>query len=499
MGLLSSIYNTGKGLLSSLSKPYYEPPAISSYDSGKLQLGTQAKSPAQNLVMPKVSLSTAQAKTSSPATSTPQSLNGLTIAKNSPIVTPKPQTNTNAQFSQGSNAIPVIGSTPAPKQDAPIIYGAGTNPNTGTYQRDGVPQYSPVTPIPNPTQISEAPQEPQKPDPYTVNNGLYGQLITDLANRSQQSGADYQAANQRFTDIAKQQSDLSQQQAQKTYEIGARPGDTSQATGEQGLLNQLFASRQAALTPQYNAASTQLGAANTQQQLQYNALGSAISGAAPQAYGYNQQVFNPVTGQMQGGGSSLNDAVQGVVQKLQNGTMTYTDAQNALAGYGQGGINALQQALPQNFNIAQSNTLGGLQGAIGPAYQMADTALTNVENLMKNVMSGQKTNIPAVNSISNYFSTQSGLGSEETRAVTGAVQTLRNNYAALLASSKGGTPTDYSGQAAAEIPDQPTPNDIAALRHNLEVLGQARKDIYSNPGMAGQNQNANQPANIFSW
>ncbi len=231
----------------------------------------------------------------------------------------------------------------------------------------------------------------------------------------------------------------------------------------------------------------QFSAAQAQASRGLSGAQTALGAVAPQFPSYGSQIIQPglLGTQNQGGGGGLESAVSNVVQRLQNGTMTYNDAVNALSGYGQGGLNALQQALPPGFNIAQSNTLAGQQGSVNVNYQLADTALKNVEDIINQLAGPQKTNVPAINKVANWISTQFGIGSEQTRAMTGAVQSLRNAYASLLASVKGGTPTDYSSQAMAEIPAEPTPNDIAAIRKNFEVLGKARKDILGNPGQAG--------------
>jgi len=147
----------------------------------------------------------------------------------------------------------------------------------------------------------------------------------------------------------------------------------------------------------------------------------------------------------------------------------------------------LNRSLPAGFNIPQSNVLVQQQGTIGPAMSLANTALQNVKNIMSQLPDVQNTNIPLINYITRGVSTATGVGSEQTRAFTGAIQSLKNNYAALLASTKGGTPTDYGNQVNAEIPDNATMNDILAVEHNMQVLGQARQQIYSNPGMSGSN------------
>lgn len=252
--------------------------------------------------------------------------------------------------------------------------------------------------------------------------------------------------------------------------------------GRTQVLGRQFASQEA-------AAQSALTNALTARGQDINALGTAAGLAAPVQVPFSNQFIDPATGQPILGNTSggLQEAVNNVVSRLQAGTMTYNDALSALSGYGQGGVNALQQSLPPNFNVAQSNTLAGLQGSIGPAFQFAEKAINNVEEILKNLGPAQGTNIPAINSVGNWFSTTFGVGSEKTREYIGAVQALRNAYAALLAASKGGTPTDYSNQALAEIPNEPTPNDIAAIRRNFEILGQARKDIYGNPGQSDGN------------
>lgn len=230
-----------------------------------------------------------------------------------------------------------------------------------------------------------------------------------------------------------------------------------------------------------------IGGAQTQANRALTASTGILGAVAPQFPSYGAQIIQPgLLGKGGGVGSgSLDDAVSTVVARLQDGTMTYNDALSALAGYGQGGLNALQKALPPGFNIAQSNTLGGQQGSVKVNYQLADTALKNVESIISELGKLQKTNVPLINRTANWISTQFGVGSKETRAMTGAVQSLRNAYASLLASVKGGTPTDYSSQAMAEIPAEPTPNDISAIRKNFETLGQARTNILGNPGQAG--------------
>lgn len=371
-------------------------------------------------------------------------------------------------------------------QTAPVT--PKTTPTTQGMVNSGVNTQPQPKPTVNTGMITSTPQIVQP----TNSTPTYSGLVGTLANKASQPSQQYTDLTNQAQEAYKKAANFGREVGQAKLDVATNPEysiDTGVGLGNRiaqntGLQMQELTDTAAGLT---NLANT----ANTQQGLQQTGLTSAAGFAQPDQVPYSNQYINPLTGQPVSGGTSgsLSDAVSRVVQKLQSGQMTYNDALNALSGYGQGGVNALQASLPAGFNIAQSNALGGIQGTVGPAYEYADTALRNVEALMSQLPSIQNTNIPLVNQLTQGFSQKTGIGSEGTRAVTGAVNTLRNAYASLLASSKGGTPTDYSGQALAEIPDNPTPNDIAALRANFETLGQARKQIYGNAGSSNVSTN----------
>lgn len=317
-----------------------------------------------------------------------------------------------------------------------------------------------------------------------------------------QSGKSVEEANKVLTD-------LRMKIAEKYAQVDTTPIPLEFQTGRKAAMGRQFASQEAAAqqgvgnalqnqSQQITLAQTQAAREQAARQAAYlgaqtqagrglSAQQGALGAVAPQFPSYGSQIIQPGLLGSNGGvsGANLQQDVASVVQRLQNGTMSYNDALAALSGYGQGGVSALQQALPPGFNITQSNTLATQQGSVGVNYQLAETALSNVENVLQTLGAAQKTNIPLLTKGANWISTQFGIGSKQTREMVGAVQSLRNAYASLLASVKGGTPTDYSSQAIAEIPNEPTPNDIAAVRKNFEVLGQARKNILGNPGNAG--------------
>ena len=458
----------------------------------KLSLGVQAKAPAQNLSTPTPTIPSSQAK-QNVQTMIPKSSNPLTsklspaqtfTPAGKPITNPLTSTFSPAQTFTPQNNNP-LGTNVANAQNKPVVQqqqksntyvpppalqpqqsqpsGYGVGVNDYNQYTDKAPQYTPVNPSPDVLGNTGTTPQPQQTapvqQPYTVNDGLYGQLIASLANRSNQSSEDYQAAQQRLNDIAKQQSDIAQEQAQKTYQIGARTGDVAQATGEQGLLNQLFASRQAALAPQYSAASTALGAANTQQGLQYGALGNAITAAAPQAYGLTQQPFNPATGQF-------------------------------------GGSQSVGQRAEQAANIQSIQDLSQQKSQIQSIFNGADA---NFKLLLDTAQQGGVNNgdIPALNALQQNVSR--GLTSNS--AVINFQNTLaavRSLYAQILG---GGTTTvDSQNRAEQAIPNNISLNALRSLGTQLES-----ESVNRIAGMTNQikslqgSQNESQSGNIWSF
>lgn len=397
-------------------------------------------------------------------------------------------------------------------------YGAGLVEDgiSGPKTREAITRYltsgtnnsipsAPVSSTPPPPPLTVAGQTPG-----LIQSGQQTSSESDAMKRLQEaggitpweqdirSGSAVNEANQKLADfrqkVASKYADIEGQAIPLNFQQGREQALARQFASQENALQQAVGNALTNQGQQFQGAQAQasrgltssqglLSGAQTQAQRGLSAYSTALGVLAPQFPSYSSQVIQPGlldSTTNQGGG--LQDAVSNVVKKLTNGQMTYQDAVSALSGYGQGGLNALQQALPSNFNVAQSNTLSGQQGSVGVNYQLADTALKNAEGIMNQL--GLFTNIPFLNKARTFASLQTGIGAENTRAYIGAIQSLRNAYASLLASAKGGTPTDYSNQAMAEIPDIPTSKDLQAIRKNFETLGQKRKEILGNPGQA---------------
>lgn len=316
-------------------------------------------------------------------------------------------------------------------------------------------------------------QQPQ------VSRGLFPDVLSSIQRTAQITNP---ITDRAISQIEKLNRDLSQSRMNQIEAEGQQalaPIPKGVAFGRQANVRQQYEAQQAALSNQLAAMTDIARTGQAQQQIELGGLRD-VAGFAPEA-----TRFSAFTGGGAGNTFDPNVTAQQYAREVASGARTYDDAVSAMGLYGNAGKQFLDSAIRQvnpNFNFAQSQSFADTQGRVGPQYQFATQALQNVENALQQLGSLQKTNVPLWNQFANFASLQTGIGGEQSRAFVGAVQSLRNAYAAILATAKGGLPSDYSSQAIAEVPDIPTPNDLAAIRHNLEVLGQARLGIFGQPG-----------------
>lgn len=389
-----------------------------------------------------------------------------------PSITQSGQTPANLQKPEQLPIIQKAGEAPMVAKPQSLAVVGNYNTNTAT---DPIINAAAQAP-----QGIPAPAAPQTPAPIQ-NQVTYPGLVSTLASRAQQDSPEVQRAREQL-----KQSQVNEANAETTNRLNPIPiGDQ---TGREAVIRSQYLGQQ-------NALSSQLSSAVTTQGQQLGALNNAAGLAAPQLASYSQQQYNPLTGQFSGGGS-LNDAVGPIAQRVQAGQMSYDDAVSALSGYGQGGVNALQQALGPNFNVAQSNTLATQQGSIGPALEYARASLNNLKSTLSQLqIPGQNSNIPLIGGVASGISGLTGIGGQQTSAKNNAIAEARNAIQKVLASVQGGTPTDYTGQSHTLLPDNATPQQIDAAIQTLESLGTAKQQIYGNPGQTSStNQNGTQPS-----
>lgn len=356
-------------------------------------IGVQAKAPEQNKQAPVTSLPQAQVKT--------------TVAR--PTETSKPAAPTQA--------------TPAPVaiNNKAVI---PTDPS-GTYTPTATQQ---------PTQAT--------PTPYAVNGGLYGQLITGLANRSTQPGQQYTDAMKQYNSVADQikQSQMNQAQAEATNRLNPIPiGDQ---TGREAVIRSQYGQQQQALASRLGAASNVLGAANTQQGLLQQALQQAAAGAAPQIMAGGQYQASPL------GGGAPNAAV-GMQQGVQAATQW---------GIAQQNINQAVQYQAQAQDISNGlQLLEGIKSKVVPFMQEAglNPATAPILNTQINKIDAQANPVA--------FRTMN----EALALATSAIQQM-------LQAQGGMTPTDAGNLVRSYNLADLTPQQLNLLLQNMEVTGNMR-------------------------
>lgn len=325
----------------------------------------------------------------------------------------------------------------------------------------------------------------QQPSVPKIDTTTYSGMINALANQNVMNNPDYQAQLKAYQDAVNQKAQFESNLSETLAANRLNPIPLEFQQGREQVIQQQNALKQQALQNAINQQQAGLGITQTSQQLAQGALGTA-AGLIPEPLRYS-------------GSNSIEAVVGDVAQKVSSGQMTYDQAQKALAGYGQAGVNALQQALPGGFNQAQSAALAQQQGTITPAYNFAKKALQTLSDTVSNLGVAQGTNLPVLNAIGNFAQGEI-YRTDATRQYRQAVQEARAAYSQLLAVG-GATPTAADARAMAAIPDNATPNDIAAAIASLESLGGAKVGIYANPGTSNlqQNTGAQTGNTLFSW
>lgn len=284
--------------------------------------------------------------------------------------------------------------------------GAGMQPATptsvtpGGYNPDGTPISHPIdysgTNQGNPNGQPGA--QPQIPSPYTANPNLQGQLITGLANSSQQPSDAYKAAQANADAINQQIERAKAQMAQQTKDINTSGTWTSRALGEQGQANIANTSTLAALGSQYQGAQNQVGQAIAQGGQQQAALTGAISANAPQFPGYQTPVYNPATGTFtnNSGGAFYGGQVAGE-QALGQQYAQNVSANNQAVGIKNQIVSFLNNTPinPSQFTDLNS-IIGLLSGKVSdPKYTQLSAQLTEYLNTLAPILGvgGDTTNL----------------------------------------------------------------------------------------------------------
>lgn len=274
---------------------------------------------------------------------------------------------------------------------------------------------------PAPTTASTAPKSPVATSgtqsgvssPYTVNNGLYGQLVTGLAN---QGNSQYQqaasGARDQLQKMSTDTSDIDMARKNLAKQIGinigqqadirsdAIPLEFQQGRGQvlqqaqqqkeaqlQGILGNLLTQRgqqQAGLT-------SAAGIAGNQQSQQQGAIGSAAGMAAPQFPSYTSAQFNPVTnsyGSVGGGQYGSGPTALSNIQSAQEAQTAFNNIQRDSPAI-DNQFSAIANYAQQAGLTGSSPILTGFQARFGqnfltnPAVIGFNQAVTSLNQLLQ--------------------------------------------------------------------------------------------------------------------
>lgn len=280
----------------------------------------------------------------------------------------------------------------------------------------------------------------------------------------------------------------------------ALQGTQQQATAEQNAANALNNSgnlqNQAGQLAR-SGGDLAISQANTQQGF----LESARAGSAPVQVPYSNQLLNPATGQPMNpnAGDSIQSAVQLASQKVDNGSMSYEQAIDALAAYGQQGVNMLQQALGPNFDVAASNANAAAKGQalsqnvtqgrqVELAKNSAVAALGKLDAELANLSPIYKGGIPLTNAIASDIA--NFLGQSAVSQYQSTLNDARSQVAAVLSATGASTPTDAMNTARGYLPDGMTPAQQAQKVQAVKELIQQKVDAYTQTGNVPQYNSA---------
>lgn len=331
----------------------------------------------------------------------------------------------------------------------------------------------------------------------------YSDIVGSLVQRSSQPSQDYTDALARAQKINQ---DIAQSKTNLANNLAGNANDPVDLTFQQGrarVMTDQSLAQQNALSSELQGETNLLGAANTQQSLQQSGLNSAAGLAQLQLAGFDQQAFNPLTGQFgsgRAGTSALSQlppqaqsAIQSYAQQVQNGSMTRQDAESRLSAYGVAGTNALNEVLGSGFNTNASNASAGTTATgqqIQTAAKATNEALDTLSNLFSNLTPFQTGTIPALNNVANWIA--QNLGSQALSAYKTNLSDARSQLIGVLNSS-GGTPTGNEATALQYLPDNMTKAQFDANVGTPEKPGIVRQLVSQKVNsftQSGQQNNA---------
>lgn len=251
--------------------------------------------------------------------------------------------------------------------------------------------------------------------------------------------------------------------------------------------------------------AAQTGYANALQARQL-ALGGAenVLGASAPVSQFGQ-LTDPFTGRVVGAGSSgnnpqLDSAVANAIAMVKSGS-SITDAQNSLAGYGQAGVNAFNNAqIAMNngsYNPTATNAQVQQNVAQGQQYQAqataVDTGLKAVKSISQNAVSMlQQSGYNSTDSrvynepINQYLASFGNSGAAP--QIAAYLGDIKKYTSQILAANTGTIPTDTANTLAAMDPSYLNGPQLERYLETIDYLGSTQRDVLQKQATASYGQ-----------
>lgn len=401
------------------------------------------------------------------------------------------------------------GVTPAGTQ-----YGAGVNTaqqrqaQSGMFNKPTTPTATPtptapITPATTATTPSQITPVTNAPTGYQQTNpNVYGQMTVDLANRYTQPIGQYQQIQDELARNAEEQRALQQAVAERGQQIGTSGIDLSLATGEKGLLNQLQAIKLGGLQQKQQALAGMLGAANTQQGLQQQALGSAISAARPELAQYGQTYYTPTNVSGAGGQAVLPTdpfykTMQNYAQLVANNQLSAVPSSVTSNPVLNAQLLTMAKEINPNFNYNVSQGIAGGQATQGGAVAGYTSAMGQAQNLgeqLKDLIATKGVNPANINAVNKGIQLiASNVSDPDYATFKNYINDIANTYAQVLTPPNGNT-TDLTRQVAQSLLDSSMKGTgIVSVMNSLDNAVQAKIAGTLTPNLMGGTQTATAP------
>ena len=300
---------------------------------------------------------------------------------------------------------------------------------------------------------------------YNATAPTYAGLVGGLTGMASQPTTAYTNAQNQYNQAAQQLAALQTQEAQQNANIQGSRTNLAEAGGETGIMQNLAAGSQAALTGEMTAEQAAMQNATAQQATQQSGLTAAGNLTAPQA-------ANPY------------------------GTYSPTTLQYSQYGGGTGGGAATAGGV--QAQVAQGAAVQNMQGILSQAQGLSSTLSDAITS------SGYNPNDLSVattfaNGVNQWL--QKNSGNPQYQNVANLISEVANKYAAILNQS-GGTPTSVSQVQQQIINGLASGQQIQAILGNLDTNAQTSIKALqsaSQTNSAGTTNGTTDTSNIYSW